>query len=205
MTESRSRSPISLWDASAEETDFASEFPGDCSVDLAIVGGGYTGLSTALHGAKLGLDCHVLEAKHIGYGGSGQNTGLVNAGLWLPPQDVRERLGEEVGSSFIKAFGEAPAYVLSLIEEHQIRCEATRSGTIHAAHSPGGYEDLARRAEEWHRLGAPVDPVEAVGLDGDMLEAQAFAYLAVRVLRGLPTSAPSTTGCRAPVCGGRVS
>jgi anhydro-N-acetylmuramic acid kinase len=55
------------------------------------------------------------------------------------------------------------------------------------------------------RLDAPVEPVEAVGLDGDMLEAQAFAYLAVRVLRGLPTSAPSTTGCRAPVCGGRIS
>ena len=52
------------------------------------------------------------------------------------------------------------------------------------------------------RLEAPVEPVEAVGLDGDMLEAQAFAYLAVRVLRGLPTSAPSTTGCREPVCGG---
>lgn len=55
------------------------------------------------------------------------------------------------------------------------------------------------------RLEAPVDPVEAVGLDGDMLEAQAFAYLAVRVLRGLPTSAPSTTGCREPVSGGRIS
>ncbi|MEM7670330.1 MAG: anhydro-N-acetylmuramic acid kinase, partial [Pseudomonadota bacterium] len=55
------------------------------------------------------------------------------------------------------------------------------------------------------RLEAPVDPVEAVGLDGDMLEAQAFAYLAVRVLRGLPTSAPSTTGCGAPVCGGRIA
>ena len=55
------------------------------------------------------------------------------------------------------------------------------------------------------RLEARVDPVEAVGLDGDMLEAQAFAYLAVRVLRGLPTSAPSTTGCREPVCGGQIS
>jgi anhydro-N-acetylmuramic acid kinase len=52
---------------------------------------------------------------------------------------------------------------------------------------------------------APVEPVEAVGLDGDMLEAQAFAFLAARVLRGLPTSAPSTTGARMPVCGGRVS
>ncbi len=54
-------------------------------------------------------------------------------------------------------------------------------------------------------VNAPVDPVEAVGLDGDMLEAQAFAYLAVRVLRGLPTSFPGTTGCRVPVCGGRIS
>jgi anhydro-N-acetylmuramic acid kinase len=53
--------------------------------------------------------------------------------------------------------------------------------------------------------GRPVEPVEAVGLDGDMLEAQAFAYLAARVLFGLPTSAPMTTGVAAPVGGGRVS
>nr|WP_300976017.1 anhydro-N-acetylmuramic acid kinase [Yoonia sp.] len=53
--------------------------------------------------------------------------------------------------------------------------------------------------------GLPVDPVEAVGLDGDMLEAQAFGYLAVRVLRGLPISAPGTTGVPMPARGGRVS
>ncbi len=51
----------------------------------------------------------------------------------------------------------------------------------------------------------PVTPVEAVGLDGDMLEAQAFAYLAVRVAKGLPTSAPGTTGARSAVVGGRLS
>lgn len=54
-------------------------------------------------------------------------------------------------------------------------------------------------------LDCEVAPVEAVGLDGDMLEAQAFAWLAVRVLRGMPTSAPGTTGVRAPIGGGRVS
>jgi anhydro-N-acetylmuramic acid kinase len=54
-------------------------------------------------------------------------------------------------------------------------------------------------------LRCAVSPVEAVGLDGDMLEAQAFAFLAVRVLRGLPTSFPSTTGVRASVGGGTVS
>lgn len=54
-------------------------------------------------------------------------------------------------------------------------------------------------------LDCPVRPVEAVGLDGDMLEAQAFAYLAVRVARGLATSCPSTTGVSACVGGGVIS
>jgi anhydro-N-acetylmuramic acid kinase len=55
------------------------------------------------------------------------------------------------------------------------------------------------------RAGLPAEPVEAVGLNGDMLEAQAFGYLAVRVARGLPTSCPSTTGVAAAVGGGEVS
>ena len=54
-------------------------------------------------------------------------------------------------------------------------------------------------------LTAPVQPVEAAGLDGDMLEAQAFAYLAVRVMRSLPISAPSATGVARAMTGGRVS
>ncbi|MBS1303710.1 anhydro-N-acetylmuramic acid kinase [Loktanella sp. SALINAS62] len=53
--------------------------------------------------------------------------------------------------------------------------------------------------------GARVRPVEDAGLNGDMLEAQAFAYLAVRVARGLPTSCAGTTGVRAAVSGGTVS
>lgn len=54
-------------------------------------------------------------------------------------------------------------------------------------------------------LKCPVHAVEAVGLDGDFLEAQAFAYLAARVLNGMPTSAPGSTGVAAPVGGGRRS
>lgn len=54
-------------------------------------------------------------------------------------------------------------------------------------------------------LDCPVVPVEEVDLDGDMLEAQAFAYLAVRIARGLPTSCPTTTGVRASVSGGTIS
>jgi anhydro-N-acetylmuramic acid kinase len=50
----------------------------------------------------------------------------------------------------------------------------------------------------------PVDPVEALGWDGDALEAQAFGFLAVRTLRGLPLSVPGTTGVPVPMCGGVV-
>ena len=54
------------------------------------------------------------------------------------------------------------------------------------------------------RLGAPVAPVEAVGWEGDALEAQAFAYLAVRSLKGLPLSFPGTTGVPQPMTGGKL-
>jgi len=69
----------------------------------------------------------------------------------------------------------------------------------------GGRKNAVMMAMIADRAGVPVTPVEEVGLDGDMLEAQAFAYLAVRVSRGLPTSAPGTTGVPAPVGGGRLS
>ena len=53
--------------------------------------------------------------------------------------------------------------------------------------------------------GASVVPAEAVGLDGDSMEAEAWAYLAVRSLRGLPLTFPGTTGVKAPVTGGLLS
>lgn len=69
----------------------------------------------------------------------------------------------------------------------------------------GGRHNATMMRELAARLTCMVEPVEAVGLNGDMLEAQAFAYLAVRVLRGLPTSCPTTTGVPAAVGGGQIS
>lgn len=69
----------------------------------------------------------------------------------------------------------------------------------------GGRHNRAMMAMLAALLDCPVAPVEDVGLDGDMLEAQAFGYLAVRVMRGMATSAPSTTAVAAPVGGGKIS
>jgi anhydro-N-acetylmuramic acid kinase len=69
----------------------------------------------------------------------------------------------------------------------------------------GGRHNPVMMQELRRRIPTQIDPVEAVGLDGDMLEAQAFAYLAVRVLRKLPTSGPDTTGAPTLIGGGQIS
>ena len=76
---------------------------------------------------------------------------------------------------------------------------------VHVLVTGGGRKNPTLMAMLNAGLDCPVVPVEDVGLDGDMLEAQAFAYLAVRVARGLPTSCPGTTGVRAAVSGGTIS
>jgi anhydro-N-acetylmuramic acid kinase len=68
----------------------------------------------------------------------------------------------------------------------------------------GGRKNPAIMAALRQAFGVPVGPVEDVGWDGDALEAQCFAYLAVRVLRGLPLSLPGTTGVPRPMPGGRI-
>jgi anhydro-N-acetylmuramic acid kinase len=68
----------------------------------------------------------------------------------------------------------------------------------------GGRHNPALMEELMRRLGTPVAPVEAAGWNGDALEAQAFAYLAIRSLDGLPLSLPSTTGVARPITGGRL-
>ena len=69
----------------------------------------------------------------------------------------------------------------------------------------GGRRNAAMMAMIAERAGVPAVPVEEVGLDGDMLEAQAFAFLAARTLAGLPITFPGTTGIAAPATGGRIS
>lgn len=68
----------------------------------------------------------------------------------------------------------------------------------------GGRHNPAIMAALTERLQVPVEPVEAARWNGDALEAQAFAYLAIRSLRDLPLSLPGTTGVEAPTCGGRL-
>lgn len=70
--------------------------------------------------------------------------------------------------------------------------------------SGGGRHNAALMQMLTEQLSIPVYPIEKIGLNGDMLEAQAFGYLAVRVLRGMPTSGPNTTGIAGHIGGGLI-
>lgn len=200
---------ISLWDRSATETQPKGDALPD-RVDLAIVGGGYTGLSTALHAAEAGLSAHVIEAHEIGHGGSGRNVGLVNAGVWMPPSGVRATLGPDYGPRFLRRFADGPAMVFDLIERHQIRCEVTRTGTIHAAHAPSGLRDLEARWRDWCAMGEAVDLLDADAMAqklgsrrylGGLLDHRAGTVNPMGYVRGLARAARAagagiTTGVR---------
>lgn len=150
-----------LWqDTSPEPMPDLPDLEGPQASDVIVVGGGITGLSTALHLAEAGTAVTLIEAGEIPSGGSGRNVGLVNAGLWIPPDDICEALGEADGERANAILGAAPAKVFALIERHGIACQATRSGTLHLAHNGQGERELARRAEQLQRRGAPVDLVE---------------------------------------------
>ncbi len=105
----------------------------------------------------------------------------------LSPEDALATLAAGVATGVALAFEHFPDQPVRMLVSGGGRHNATLMAMIAAG------------------CDCPVDPVEAVGLDGDMIEAQAFAYLAARVALGLATSAPSTTGVAAPVGGGILS
>src|ERR1700723_3420105 len=90
-----------LWEITAPPAPPTPPLRGGVQADVAIIGCGYTGLSTALHLAEAGAKVVALEAVEIGFGGAGRNVGLVNAGMWLAPDDVATRLGSDYGERLL--------------------------------------------------------------------------------------------------------
>ncbi len=146
-----------LWEYLTPDRPEAPELRGDRKVDVCVIGAGFTGLSAALHLLERDQTVCVLEAHTTGHGGSGRNVGLVNAGLWIPPDEIEAGMGAEVGQRVNRMLGNAPSLVFSLIDKYGIDCQARREGTLHMAHNARGLADLRSRCEQWGRRGAPVE------------------------------------------------
>jgi glycine/D-amino acid oxidase-like deaminating enzyme len=183
--------------AAVEQVAFPS-LSDNINVDLVVIGGGFTGLNAARVAAREGLRVCLIEAKTIGHGGSGRNVGLVNAGLWLPPDQIKQTLGDARGERLINDLGMGPDRVFNLIKNYEIQCDARRNGTLHLAHSSQAKSDLRAREKQWQSRSAPVTLLDAqttahhVGSDmyhGALFDARAGVIQPLDYARGLARAA----------------
>lgn len=166
-----------LWEATAPPSLPSTPLAKEIIADVVIVGGGFTGCSAAFHLAAAGLAPVVLEAEDIGFGGAGRNVGLVNAGMWVMPDDLVASLAAPYGERLVSQLGEAPRLVFDLIERLGIDCEAVHRGTLHCAVGRKGHGDIAERARQWRARGADVrllDAREAAHFTGSQAYAGAL-------------------------------
>ena len=123
----------SLYAATADPTLAFPPLDGRAKTHVAIIGGGYTGLSAALHLAEAGIDVALIEAKRIGWGASGRNGGQLHSGQRRDQDWLEHRLGVDDAHRLWDLAEEAKALVKGLIARHQIACE-WRAGLIETTH-----------------------------------------------------------------------
>ena len=139
----------------------AARLEGDVAADVAIVGGGFSGLSTALHLAERGTRAIVLESREVGTGGSGRAYGQIVPYAKHDHRHILDHYGPDVGQRIVDAVAAGPEFVFSLVERLGISCDAIRNGLIFAAHCRSGAASLEERARYWQAKGAPVDLLDA--------------------------------------------
>jgi glycine/D-amino acid oxidase-like deaminating enzyme len=155
-----------LYEDTAEATAPAPPLAGEVRADVVVVGGGFTGLSTALHLAEKGAEVVLLESAQPGWGASGRNGGQVNPGLKHDPDVVERDFGEDLGRRMNALAGGAPGFVFGLVRRLDIRCDARQNGTLRAAVAESHAARIRHSAEQLRRRHAPVEL-----LQGDALRA----------------------------------
>jgi glycine/D-amino acid oxidase-like deaminating enzyme len=153
----------SYWLDTAPACRSVSEGPVEGNVDVAVIGGGFTGLSAALALAKRGASAAVLDAGRMGGGASGRNGGQCNTGVAQDYVALYAQLGAERARGCYRAYASAVETVERLIRDEQIDCDYLASGKLKLAAKPHHLEHLEKTAELIRR---EVDPdVELIGRD----------------------------------------
>ena len=143
----------SLWAATAPPAPKVEPLDTSTTADVCVVGGGYAGLSTALHLAEQGVNVVLLEAKEPGWGGSGRNGGQVIPGLKYDPDELVEMFGNEIGKNLIQFGGSTADLVFDLIKRHDMHVPHVRKGWIQGAHTKAGLDVVSKRAAQWQKHG----------------------------------------------------
>lgn len=151
--------PATLWHVTP-----GAQYPTatDTEADLLVIGGGFAGLSTALHAAEAGLRTVLVEGSRIAWGASGRNAGFVVPNFAkVDPDAVLARLGPDRGAALNRFAADSADLVFDLIRRHAIACDARQSGWIQPAHSAEALTRTQSRARQWQALDRPAEILTA--------------------------------------------
>jgi len=147
----------SLWAAATPAGPDLPELIGTAEADVIVIGGGFTGLSTALHLREAGVDVAIVEAMEPGWGASGRNNGQVIPTLSRPdPDDIVAKHGA-AGERFVRLLRDSALTLFDLTRRYQIQAEQEQAGWVQPVHSPGRIKIAEDRVRQWSKFGAPVE------------------------------------------------
>ncbi len=150
---------VSYWHDTAPRFADAVSGPIEGHYDVAVVGGGFTGLGAARQLAMAGAKVIVLESETVGFGASGRNGGHLNNGLAHSYLAAKRELGKERAIALYKALDASIDTLEAILAEEGIDCDFRRAGKLKLASKPQHFEGLARNFEAVH---AEVDPDTAL-------------------------------------------
>jgi glycine/D-amino acid oxidase-like deaminating enzyme len=150
---------LSYWHDTASGFDGAVEGTVEGHYDVAVIGGGFTGLGAARQLAKAGTKVIVLEAETIGYGASGRNGGHLNNGLAHSYLSAKAEIGKERAIALYQALDASIDTLEAIIAEEGIDCNFRRAGKLKLASKPQHFDSIAKNFEAVH---AEVDPDTAL-------------------------------------------
>jgi gamma-glutamylputrescine oxidase len=149
--------------ASAHPAPERPPLAGSVRADVCVVGGGFTGVSTALNLAERGYRVVLLEAERIGWGASGRNGGQASTAFACDMAKIRSWVGRENARRLFEFCEEAKGIIADRVARHGIDCELTWSH-FDAANKPGDFEALKRTQAEWAEEYG-YDKTELIGRD----------------------------------------
>lgn len=153
--------PHCLYTAQVPSIYFATPPKDGTRVETIVIGGGYTGLSTALHLAESGRSVVLLEAREPGWGAAGRNGGQVNSGFKREPDQVIRDFGPVYGPRLVRIALDGPRRLFETIERLGIACDPVCAGSLRVLYAAKGIGALHAAAEQWHRHGAKAEVWDA--------------------------------------------
>ncbi len=150
-----------LWTLTAGRVpELSGSLPSRC--DAVVIGGGFTGLTAALHLARAGRSVIVLESGQLGAGASGMNAGFVVPNFAkADPATVRQKLPRAKADALLSLVGAGADQVFATIAEEHMSCDAAQTGWLQPAYGDDMAQILRQRAKDWTELGRPVEFLDA--------------------------------------------